>query len=96
MDNERKAFIFKNLLPVGKEVYQKFKVIVRKEIKKGAIRPVKTADLLLNIASLNVFAFVSAQVLFDMDAEENREALRIFLEERKKNNVELIINSLKP
>jgi hypothetical protein len=71
-------------------------VVVRKEIQKGAIRPVKTTDLLLNIASLNVFAFVSAQVLFNLDAETDREKLRIFLEERKKNNVELIINSLKP
>ena len=95
-DKDRKDFILKNLMPVGKEMYRKFHILVRKEIKKGAIRPVKTKDLLLNIASLNVFAFVAAQVLFDMDAESDKENLRIFLEGRKKNNVKLIINSLKP
>ena len=94
-DKNRKDFVLKNLLPVGKEMYQKFDTFVQKEIQKGAIRPVKTVDLLLNIASLNVFAFVAAQVLFDMDAEHDRENLRIFLEKRKRSNVELIINSLK-
>ena len=94
-DKSRKDFILKNLYPVGKEIYQKFKTAVRNEIQKGVIRPVNPMDLLLNIASLNVFTFVVAQILFDLDAEEDRKKLNIFLEERKKNNVELIINSLK-
>jgi len=95
-DKDRKAFILKDLFPVGKVIYQKFKTLIRKERERGAIRPIKTIDLLLNIASLNVFAFIAAQIAFDMDAEEEQEDIRIFLEERKKNNVELIINSLKP
>ena len=95
-DKSRKDFILKYLMSAGKEMYKKFNSALQKEIKRGAVRPVKTIDLLLNIASLNVFAFVAAQVLFDMDAEENREKLQMFLEERKKNNVDLIINSLKP
>ena len=95
MDKKRKAFILKNLFPVGKELHQRFKTAVRNEIQKGVIRPVKPMDLLLNIASLNVFTFVAAQIFFDLDTEEERERLNIFLEERKKNNVELIINSLK-
>jgi AcrR family transcriptional regulator len=95
-DNDRKAFILKKLMPVGKNVYKKLKSAIREEMQKGAICPVKTTDLLLNIASLNVFAFVAAQVLFDLDAEKDRKRVRIFLEERKRNNVELIINSLKP
>ena len=95
-DKNRKAFILKNLLPAGKEMHQKLKAAVRKEIRKGVIRPVKTIDLLLGIVSLNVFAFVAAQLFFDTDDEADREKLRIFLEERKRNNVELILNSLKP
>ena len=63
-DKNRKVFILKNLLPVGNEMYQKFKTVIRKEINKGLIRPVKTMDLLLNIISLNVFAFVAAQLFF--------------------------------
>jgi len=94
-NKERKAYIFKNLFPVGKELFQKFNAVIDNEIRKGAIRHVKATDLLLNIVSLNVFSFVAAQVFFDMDSEENQENIRVFLEERKKNNVELIINSLK-
>jgi len=95
-DKSRKEFVLKKILPAGEEVYQKFSAVVREAIREGLIRPVKITDLLLNIASLNVFAFVAAQILFDIDSEEDREKLQIFLEERKKNNVELIINSLKP
>ena len=94
-DKERKAFMLKNLFPIGAELLQKFKTVIRNEIQKGVIRPIKTIDLLLNIVSLNVFTFVAAQIFFDMDSEEDQEKIRIFLEERKKNNVELIINSLK-
>jgi len=94
-DKNRRDFIEKNLFPIGKELFQNFNAIVRKEIKKGAIRPVRAVDLLLNIASLNVFAFVVAQILFDSDKEEDRKKMQIYLDERKKNNVELIINSLK-
>jgi AcrR family transcriptional regulator len=95
-DNSRKVYILKNLLPVGKELYKKLKVAIRNEMQKGNIRPVKTTDLLLSIVSLNVFAFVAAQIFFDMDAEEDQGKIRFFLDERKRNNVELIINSLKP
>jgi len=94
-DKSRKTFIEENLFPVGKELFQKFNAVVRKEIKKGGIRPIRPIDLLLNIASLNLFAFVVAQILFDAEKEEDREKMQIYLEERKKNNVELIINSLK-
>ena len=96
LDKDRKDFILKNMFPVGKELYHKLNVVIRNEIRKGVIRPVKTFDLVLNIVSLNVFAFIAAQIFFDMDAEKEKETLRAFLDERKKNNVELIINSLKP
>jgi len=87
--------MLQNLLPVGKELHQKIKTVIRKEIRKGVIRPVKTTDLLLNIISLNVSAFVAAQIFFDMDTEKDNKKLKLFLEERKKNNVEIIINSIK-
>ena len=95
LDKERKYFMLQNLLPIGKELHQKIKTVIKKEICKGVIRPIKTTDLLLNIISLNVFAFVAAQIFFDMDTEKDKEKLKLFLEERKKNNVEIIINSIK-
>ena len=95
LDKERKNFILQNMLPIGKELHQKIKKVIRNEIHKGVIRPVKTSDLMLNIISLNVFAFVAAQIFFDMDEEKDKERLKLFLENRKKNNVEIVINSIK-
>ena len=95
LDKERKAFILNNIFPIGKEVFQNFKNVINKEIQKGAIRQVNTTDLLLNIASVNVFTFVAAQIFFDMDVETDNEKMKTFFDERKKNNVELIINSIK-
>jgi len=94
-DKERKSFILKNLFPIGKELLNKYKTVIRNEVRKGNIRSVKTIDLLLNIVSLNVFTFVAAQIFFDFDSEDDQEKINVFLEERKINNVELIINSLK-
>ena len=95
-DKNRKDFIMKNLLPTGMELYKKLKVAIRREARRGRIRPVRTFDLLFNVVSLNVFAFVAAQLLFDTNAEEDQKNMRKFLEERKRNNIKLIINSLKP
>ena len=95
LDKSRRVFLEKNLFPMGEMLYKNFKTSIRKEVKKGTIRPVKALDLLLNIVSLNIFAFIAAQIMFDMDAEENQKKIQIFLEERKRNNVKLIINSLK-
>ena len=94
-DKERKAFIMNYLFPIGKELLKKLKIVIRHEVKKGTIRRVKAIDLLLNIVSLNVFSIIAAQMFFDFNAEEDREKIGIFLEERKKKNAELIINSLK-
>ena len=95
MNKDRKAFIRKNIFPHAKQMLQQFDGVIRKEVQKGTIRMIRASDLVLNIASLNVFAFVIAQVLFDMDSEDDRENIRFFLESRKKNNVEMIMNSLK-
>jgi AcrR family transcriptional regulator len=94
-DKRRKAFIIEKIFPVGKELTHKMHSAIEREVKKGRIRPIKTYDLLLNIASLNVFTFVAAQVLFDIEESKDSKELKSFLETRKKNNVEIIINSLK-
>jgi hypothetical protein len=50
---------------------------------------------LFGIVSLNVFSFVALQVFFDVKSDSQSKLFRQFLEERKKNNVETIINSIK-
>jgi AcrR family transcriptional regulator len=94
-DKKRRAFIIEKIFPMGEIILEKMNKAIDKEVKKGAIRPVKVYDLLLNIASLNVFAFVAAQVLFNLEDDKDSQKLKLFLEGRKQNNIEIIINSLK-
>ncbi len=65
------------------------------EIEKGSIRPITAQDLLMNILSLNIFAFVSMP-LFTMILEVREEDKKVFLEHRKEVIINTIINSLKP
>ncbi|MDR3340821.1 MAG: TetR/AcrR family transcriptional regulator [Candidatus Symbiothrix sp.] len=94
-DKNRRNYIYKKIFPIGEEILKRMTKAIAEEVCKGTIRPIKASDLLLNIASLNVFAFVALQVLFATDEDRQKEEYVKFLEERKKNNVELIINGLK-
>ena len=90
-NKEKRDFILKKIIPKGMAVLTKLECAIKEEIEKGNINPVNPFDLLLNIASLNVFAYISGQAFFDNKEEE----LKIFLQQRKKNNVEVILKSLK-
>jgi AcrR family transcriptional regulator len=94
-DKGRRDFILQKIFPTGQEILKRMTIAIDEEIAKGTIRPVQALDLLLNIASLNVFAFVAAQVLFDNEKDRKTENYQLFLKGRKKNNVDVIINSLK-
>ncbi|MDR3217536.1 MAG: TetR/AcrR family transcriptional regulator [Dysgonamonadaceae bacterium] len=94
-DKNRRNYIFNKIRPAGEEILKRMTKAIAEEVCKGTIRPTKAGDLLMNIASLNVFAFVALQVLFSSDEDRQQEGYIKFLEERRKNNVELIINGLK-
>jgi AcrR family transcriptional regulator len=90
-DKTRKDFLLKRMFPIGKELFDKVEKEIQEEIKKGTIKPIKAQDFILNVAALNVFTFVAAQAIFDMENEN----LTQFLQERKENNIRFIIDSLK-
>jgi AcrR family transcriptional regulator len=94
-NKDRKNFIIQKALPIGREIIKKMTIAIHEEVKKGTIRTINAQDLLLNIASLNVFAFVAAQAFYDLKTDREKEDYKRFLNDRKKNNVEIIINSLK-
>jgi AcrR family transcriptional regulator len=94
-DKEKKESVTGKIFHVAKTILERMTTAIREEMRKGTIRPTKANDLLINIASLNVFSFVAAQLFFDINDESQQEKLSIFFDQRKKNNVELIINSLK-
>jgi AcrR family transcriptional regulator len=92
---ERKDYFVQQLFPVAKRILAKMHGDIKREVKKGSIRPVKAQNVLLNIGALNVFSFIAAEILFDTKDEQNADALKLFLDDRKQNNVNTIINSLK-
>lgn len=93
-DKEKKDFILKKIIPSGFFIFEELEKIINEENAKGTILSVKPLDLLLNIASLNVLSYMVAQVYFDFDKEMNPEVCE-FLAQRKKNNVDVILKSLK-
>lgn len=78
-----------------KALYRKFDQEVQAEIAKGNIRPITSVDLLLNLVSLDVVAFLSEPIILDMvdnlpfDKDE-------FLEHRRKVIIDTMIASLRP
>jgi len=96
MQNQgQKERLLTQVTPSAKRMLAKMQSALKKEARTGKIRPVKATNLLINIASLNVFSFVVAKALFDTNDTHNAKALKKMLDARKKNNVETIINSLK-
>jgi AcrR family transcriptional regulator len=95
LDKEKKNLILQKVFPIGKKALWGMARVIRAELNKGTIRPIRATDLLLNIASLNVFSFIALQVLFDINPDEKNEDVKKFLESRKKNIVDTIINSIK-
>jgi AcrR family transcriptional regulator len=92
---ERRNYFLNRFFPIAKKVMAKMHGDIKREVKNGTIRPVKAQNLLLNIAALNVFSFIGAIILFDMKDEKMSGELKRFLDDRKQNNVNTIINSLK-
>jgi AcrR family transcriptional regulator len=92
---ERKTIVRKQLTPIAFQIMERLSVSIREEIAKGTIRPIHPQDLLLNIVSLNVFSFVTMQLFFDVKNDSQSAAIKQFLEQRKQNNIETIINSIK-
>ena len=74
--------------------FSKFEQMVQDEVKKGTIREIHASDLLLDVMSLCISAFIVAPkgyAIGECDVSLRRE----YLEHRKKDVTALIINGLK-
>ena len=65
------------------------------EIKKGNVRKISIYDLLMSIVSLNIIGFLG-EPIFKTITGLNDEQYQQLLDRRKKENVHIILNSLKP
>ncbi|MCC8034349.1 MAG: TetR/AcrR family transcriptional regulator [Rikenellaceae bacterium] len=75
----------------AREVFSSLKKEIDKEASKGNIRRVDPYDLVMSIVSLNCFCFLNYRFLPDVLGVDKK----MVLEERKKINVEIILNWLR-
>jgi AcrR family transcriptional regulator len=89
-----KDLFVKKVSSTAQQLIEQLQVEIDKEVERGTICPIKAITLLIDIASLNIFVFAALPVLrlvgpsFYTNEQE-------FLEERKKENVEIIMRRLK-
>lgn len=76
-----------------RSAFTRFESMVRDEIANGSIREIQPIDLLLNIMSLTISAFIVAPKGFARD-ECDSSARREYLSRRKENIKELVTNGL--
>ena len=76
------------------EAYGRFEQMVFDEIAKGTIRPVETIDLVLDVMSLCLSSFIVAPMGF-ASSECDHDERKDYLERRKTDVTELVINGLK-
>lgn len=74
--------------------YKRFEDMVNEEVEKGTIRYMVPIDLLLNIMSLTISAFIVAPKGFARD-ECDSNARKQYLLRRKENIKDMIINALR-
>lgn len=76
-------------------VLGKLDIALKIEIENGKVRPMNTIDLLISIFSLNVTLFLTAPILKNAFNISENEML-VIIENRKRENVLLILRSIQP
>ena len=73
---------------------EKFKAKVEEEINKGILKPVDADQLFVNILALNIFPFLG-KPLIKAFTDKNEKSYKEFVESRKTEVANFIINSIK-
>lgn len=74
---------------------KEFSIQVKKEIEKGIIRPVEPRQLIINMLSMCVFPIAGRPLIQAIVFNDDKAAYDRFLEGRKKEIPDFIINSIK-
>ena len=94
-NEDNRNFVLEMMLPKINYMNDFIEKLIINEVAKGLIRPVKAADLLLNIASLNAFTFMALPVLKARMPDQTDEYYNNILKERRESNVQFILSALK-
>jgi TetR/AcrR family transcriptional regulator len=80
---------------VKHDVFARFSIIVEDEIQKGTIRPIKPDQLIVNIIGLCIFPFVARPILQNVLFKNDKKLFQEFIQSRKKEVYDFVINSIK-
>ncbi len=86
-----KSKLFNTPNPVFFQMHEQLQT----EIKAGNIRPIETIDLLLSIISLNVIMFIGSPIIKKIGNVSDAD-FEIMVNNRKNENVTMILNGLRP
>ncbi len=92
--NRKEDFILKLKENTGFPTLEKFKAKVDAEIGQGILNPIEADQLFVNIIALNIFPFLG-KPLIKAFADKDEQAYKDFLETRKTDVANFIINSIK-
>ncbi|MFV0599816.1 MAG: TetR/AcrR family transcriptional regulator [Bacteroidales bacterium] len=101
--NEIKNKDNNNVLDIIREIFRnkisflldKLDTILQEEIKAKRIREISALDLVLTIVSLNIFVFLAYPIV-DYVLSVNEKGVELIIQQRKKEIVNTILNSLRP
>ena len=92
--NRKEDFILKLKENTGFPNLDKFQVKLNQEIKAGILNPIEADQLFVNIIALNIFPFIG-KPLIKAFAQKEEVAFQEFIEKRKTEVANFIINSIK-
>ncbi len=72
-----------------------FSKLINKEIEKGTIKQIDPRTLIVNVIALCIFPFIGRPLIEVIIYKNDTDEYDLFLENRKKEVTELIINSIK-
>lgn len=94
-NNDRLTILIESLKNTQPGIYRILQSDLDNEISKGTIRKTTLADLMITIVSMNVMLFVGSPII-KVAIAENEKDYNDFIEHRRKENVRIILLSLKP
>lgn len=68
---------------------------VQEEVENGTIEPVQPLHLIVNMLALCIFPFVAKPIITNVIFHQDQQQFELFIQERKKEVSDLIINSIK-
>lgn len=85
---------FKQLMASNNHPFLKFKELVNREIDANTIKPIKAEHLLVNMLAMCIFPFIARPIIETILFDNDKAAYEIFLESRKTEVKDFIINSI--